>query len=99
MDDYEFLRFWLALLSIWVSRLIHAVDCIRGFIAEQYSVVCIYYNISFHLLMDIFILSRMVVSTVATFVHKSLFTYVDIFLRLLGKQQEVVVLSRMLRVF
>ena len=78
MDGYAFLCVWLLLLSIWVLKLIHALDCIRGFIAEQYSVVCIYYSLSFHLLMDICILSRVVVSNVATFVHKSLFTYVDI---------------------
>ena len=78
MVDYEFLCTWLLLLSIWVLRLIHAVDYIRGFIAEQYSVACIYSNLSFHLLMDICILSRMVVNKIATFVHKSLFTSVDI---------------------
>lgn len=100
-DDYEFLCVWLFLLSIWVVRLIYGVECIRGSIAEQYSVVCIYYNLfilspvgghfhSFHGCYE-----------KSCYICTQIFVYIcgHMFLQLLGKYQGVVVLSHMLNVF
>ena len=42
---------WLLSLSILVLRFIHIVACIRTsflFMAEYYSIVCIYYNLFIH---------------------------------------------------